>query len=108
MSLFDSQAVKFHNQLESMRVDPRVVVATSMNPKLVGGNSCKGESLLQVGIRKYWAYISMDELSDFVITAPSQTSDGTMLPAQAMPRNFNALSHVSRVFLAKIQAQRQN
>ncbi|CAN7124501.1 unnamed protein product [Brassica rapa subsp. narinosa] len=37
MSLFDAQAVKIHNQLEQMGVDPRVVVATSVNPKIVGG-----------------------------------------------------------------------
>ncbi|KAF3538300.1 hypothetical protein F2Q69_00024179 [Brassica cretica] len=37
MSLFDGQAVKIHNQLEQMGVDPRVVVATSVNPKMVGG-----------------------------------------------------------------------
>ncbi|KAL0707105.1 hypothetical protein Bca4012_073531 [Brassica carinata] len=37
MSLFDAQAVKIHNQLEQMGVDPRVFVATSVNPKIVGG-----------------------------------------------------------------------
>ncbi|KAH0897719.1 hypothetical protein HID58_047287 [Brassica napus] len=37
MSLFDAQAVKIHNQLEQIGVDPRVVVATSVNPKIVGG-----------------------------------------------------------------------
>ncbi|XP_018464401.1 uncharacterized protein LOC108835674 [Raphanus sativus] len=37
LSLFDSQAVALHTQLESMRVDPKVIVATSINPKLVGG-----------------------------------------------------------------------
>ncbi|XP_056856654.1 uncharacterized protein LOC130512459 isoform X1 [Raphanus sativus] len=37
LSLFDSQAVAFHMQLESMRDDPKVIVATSINPKLVGG-----------------------------------------------------------------------
>ena len=37
MSFFDSQAVKMHNQQEKMRGDPRVVVATSVNPKMVGG-----------------------------------------------------------------------
>ncbi|CAH8356247.1 unnamed protein product [Eruca vesicaria subsp. sativa] len=37
MSLFDSQAVSIHKQLERMVVDPRVIVATSVNPKMVGG-----------------------------------------------------------------------
>lgn len=38
MSLFDSQAVKLHKQLESVGGDPRVLVAASINPKIVGGN----------------------------------------------------------------------
>lgn len=38
LSLFDSQAVALHMQLESMRDDPKVIVATSINPKLVGGS----------------------------------------------------------------------
>ncbi|CAG7868716.1 unnamed protein product [Brassica rapa] len=38
MSMFDSQPVKLHNQLESMGCDPRVLVATSINPKIVGGH----------------------------------------------------------------------
>ncbi|KAF2554709.1 hypothetical protein F2Q68_00015039 [Brassica cretica] len=37
LSLFDSQSVAFHKQLEAMRVDPKVIVATSINPKMVGG-----------------------------------------------------------------------
>ncbi|KAH0916377.1 hypothetical protein HID58_030823, partial [Brassica napus] len=37
MSLFDSQAVKLHKQLESVGGDPRVLVAASINPKIVGG-----------------------------------------------------------------------
>lgn len=37
LSLFDSQAVAFHRQLEAIRDDPRVIVATIINPKMVGG-----------------------------------------------------------------------
>ncbi|KAF2569625.1 hypothetical protein F2Q68_00023894 [Brassica cretica] len=37
LSFFDSQAVAFHKQLEAMRVDPKVMVVTSINPKIVGG-----------------------------------------------------------------------
>ncbi|KAF2565441.1 hypothetical protein F2Q68_00024827 [Brassica cretica] len=37
MSLFDAQAVKIHNQLEKMGGDPRVVVITHVNPRMVGG-----------------------------------------------------------------------
>lgn len=36
MSLFDSQAVSFHNKLEVFQVDPRVVVVNSIH-KIVGG-----------------------------------------------------------------------
>ncbi|XP_013597439.1 PREDICTED: uncharacterized protein LOC106305632 isoform X1 [Brassica oleracea var. oleracea] len=35
--LFDSQVVSFHKELEAMCVDPKVIAATSINPKLVGG-----------------------------------------------------------------------
>ncbi|KAF8094782.1 hypothetical protein N665_0353s0013 [Sinapis alba] len=37
LSLFDSQAIAFHTQLEPMRIDPTVIVASSINPKMVGG-----------------------------------------------------------------------
>lgn len=37
LSLFDSHAVSFHRRLEAMHGDPRVIVATSVNPKIVGG-----------------------------------------------------------------------
>ncbi|KAF3603228.1 hypothetical protein F2Q69_00038001 [Brassica cretica] len=37
LSFFDSQAVAFHKQLEAMRVDPKVMVVTSINPNIVGG-----------------------------------------------------------------------
>ncbi|KAL0802493.1 hypothetical protein Bca101_057669 [Brassica carinata] len=37
LSFFDTQAVAFHKQLEALREDPKVVVATSINPKMVGG-----------------------------------------------------------------------
>ncbi|KAF3532004.1 hypothetical protein DY000_02042736 [Brassica cretica] len=72
MSLFDSQAVKIHNQQETMRGNPRVVVATSVNPKMVGRT-------------RHWAYtsistakvesLSIAELNNFVTTAPSQEID---------------------------------
>ncbi|XP_013614348.1 PREDICTED: uncharacterized protein LOC106320521 isoform X4 [Brassica oleracea var. oleracea] len=37
LSLFDSQAVSFHKKPEDMNGDPMVIVATSINPKMVGG-----------------------------------------------------------------------
>ncbi|KAF3484967.1 hypothetical protein F2Q69_00052070 [Brassica cretica] len=36
LSLFDAQAVSFHQKLGGMRSDPKVIVATSINPKMVG------------------------------------------------------------------------
>ncbi|KAL0740848.1 hypothetical protein Bca4012_082361 [Brassica carinata] len=38
LSLFDSQAVSFHKKLEDMHGDLKVIVATSINPKMVGGS----------------------------------------------------------------------
>ncbi|CAN6925467.1 unnamed protein product, partial [Brassica oleracea var. botrytis] len=35
LSLFDSQAVMFHNKLDGFGGDPRVVVGTNINPKIV-------------------------------------------------------------------------
>ncbi|KAG2267121.1 hypothetical protein Bca52824_074200 [Brassica carinata] len=37
LSLFDAQAVSFHQKLGGMRGDPKVIVATSINPKMVRG-----------------------------------------------------------------------
>ncbi|CAN6847087.1 unnamed protein product [Brassica oleracea] len=37
LTLFDAQAVKIHNQLAQMAVDPPICVATSVNPRMVGG-----------------------------------------------------------------------
>ncbi|KAH0862753.1 hypothetical protein HID58_079964, partial [Brassica napus] len=34
--MFDSQALAFHNHLDGFRGDPRVAVATSINPKIIG------------------------------------------------------------------------
>ena len=39
LSLFDAQAVSFHQKLGGMRDDPKVIVATSIYPKMVGGIS---------------------------------------------------------------------
>lgn len=41
LSLFDNQAIDFHRRLDSMRVDPRVIVATNINPRTVGDWSLK-------------------------------------------------------------------
>ncbi|KAJ4910063.1 hypothetical protein Rs2_04684 [Raphanus sativus] len=38
LCLFDAQAVSFHKKLEDMTHDPKVIVATSINLKMVGGH----------------------------------------------------------------------
>ncbi|RID48361.1 hypothetical protein BRARA_I04877 [Brassica rapa] len=38
LNLFDNQAIDFHRRLESMRVDPMVIVATNINPRTVGAH----------------------------------------------------------------------
>ena len=37
LSVFDAQALSFHQKLGGMCGDPKVIVATSTNPKMVGG-----------------------------------------------------------------------
>lgn len=37
VSMFDSLAQTFHNKLLSYGSEPRIVLATSINPKIVGG-----------------------------------------------------------------------
>ncbi|KAF8102821.1 hypothetical protein N665_0193s0005 [Sinapis alba] len=105
-NLFDAQAVNIHTQLEKMGGDPRVIVATSVNLKMVGGrmllNATSGTHIYfdketAVGERLFYSLVSQDagltpvapllkgyakvetlsiaELNDFVITAPSQDID---------------------------------
>lgn len=38
VSMFDSKAPAFHRKFDSYGKEPRVVLATSLNPKIVGGN----------------------------------------------------------------------
>ncbi|KAJ4912503.1 OB-fold-like protein [Raphanus sativus] len=45
VSMFDSKALEFHAKFDSYGKEPRVIVATSVNPKLVGGNLPKIFSL---------------------------------------------------------------
>ena len=39
MSMFDSMALAFHTKLDSYGREPRVIIVTSVNPKIVGGMS---------------------------------------------------------------------
>ncbi|KAF3556735.1 hypothetical protein F2Q69_00016656 [Brassica cretica] len=83
LSLFDCQAVLFHKKLEGMRDDPKVIVATNINPKMIGGILLIYSVLVarDTGLtpaapllRAYAKVESMTiaELNNFVITAPSQ------------------------------------
>uniref|UniRef100_A0A0D3BL17 Uncharacterized protein n=1 Tax=Brassica oleracea var. oleracea TaxID=109376 RepID=A0A0D3BL17_BRAOL len=65
LSLFDNQAIDFHRRLDSMRVDPRVIVATNINPRTVG---------VPTFLRGYAKVkpLSIHELNEFVITAQPQ------------------------------------
>ncbi|XP_013613858.1 PREDICTED: uncharacterized protein LOC106320029 [Brassica oleracea var. oleracea] len=123
ISLFEAQAVKIHNQLKKMGGDPKVVVITSVNPRMVGGrlylNATSGTHIYfhnetdagEIFLNRFKLYmerymnvvivvsrlvaqdtglapvapllktyakvetLSIAELNDFVITAPSQDID---------------------------------
>ena len=55
LSLFDAQAVSFHKKLEDVNGDPRVIVATSINSKMVGGNVAP--RLVQIYLYEIYSYI---------------------------------------------------
>ncbi|CDY28934.1 BnaA02g25420D [Brassica napus] len=81
MSMFDSQPVKLHNQLESMGGDPRVLVATSLNPKIVGGhlflNATSGTRIYfdKETIAGETSTGCIADLNEFVNSASSQEID---------------------------------
>ncbi|CAN6826901.1 unnamed protein product [Brassica oleracea] len=98
LSLFDAQAVSFHQKLEGMRVDRKVIVATNINPKMVGGrlflNATSGTHVYydketNAGESFFYRLVARDtglpsaapllrsygKLNDFIITAPSQDID---------------------------------
>ncbi|CAN7047729.1 unnamed protein product [Brassica oleracea var. botrytis] len=105
-NLFDCQAVLFHKKLEGMRDDPKVIVATNINPKMIGGhlflNATSGTHVYfdkETNARESFFYrlvardtgltpaapllrayakvesMTIAELNNFVITAPSQEID---------------------------------
>ncbi|KAH0886296.1 hypothetical protein HID58_062392 [Brassica napus] len=90
MSLFDSQAVSFHNKLEVFQVDPRVVVVNSIH-KIVGGiflNYCDNSRMFALYSETYHMYIFDKETaaggSDF--TRNQIGTDFTMpSPARKIP-----------------------
>ncbi|KAF3540726.1 hypothetical protein F2Q69_00021338 [Brassica cretica] len=86
LSFFDSQAVVFHKQLEAMRVDLKVMVVTSINPKIVGGIELCCIMLLArdtglpsaAPLLKSYAKVetmTIADLSSFIVSAASQEID---------------------------------
>ncbi|CAH8392218.1 unnamed protein product [Eruca vesicaria subsp. sativa] len=90
LRLFDSQVVSFHKKLEDMYGDPNVIVATSINPKMVGGTVMSHmEYLFRLVARdtvdpsnapllKGYAKVetlTVSELNSFITSAPSQDID---------------------------------
>ncbi|CAF2142764.1 uncharacterized protein LOC106386605 isoform X1 [Brassica napus] len=121
MSMFDSQPVKLHNQLESMGGDPRVLVATSLNPKIVGGhlflNATSGTRIYfdketiagetstgwlpkTLGLRATTRRLISSAPRRSLVS--SWTRDGATFLAPTVPRSSNALSRLSHVWIVII------
>ncbi|CAH8363557.1 unnamed protein product [Eruca vesicaria subsp. sativa] len=112
MLLLDSQAVGIHKQLERMVVDPRVIVATSVNPKMVGGrlflNATSGTHIYfdketsageQLFYRRLILFVPVTSLES------SSTRVGAMSPVRSVSRNCSALIRPWRVYLATTPTQ---
>ncbi|KAL0667383.1 hypothetical protein Bca4012_030087 [Brassica carinata] len=133
LSLFDAQAVSFHQKLEGMRVDRKVIVATNINPKMVGGrlflNATSGTHVyydkeINAGesffyrlvardtglpsaapvLRSYGKVIPMTiaELNDFIITAPSQAEEGVNPEDSMMPPFVAAMEGKTYTFQVRV------
>ncbi|KAF3544634.1 hypothetical protein DY000_02010697 [Brassica cretica] len=97
LSLFDAQAVSFHKKLEDMNGDPMVIVATSINPKMVGGTHIYFDKETTAGEVYFYNLVARDtgvpsaapllkgyakvetltvaELNNFITSATSQEID---------------------------------
>ncbi|KAF8082784.1 hypothetical protein N665_0808s0020 [Sinapis alba] len=89
LSMFDAHAVSLHKRLDSMSNDPRVIVSTSLNPKIVGGrlflNATSGTHIYfdketNAGEALFYKHAKVEhmtiyELNEFVISAQSQDID---------------------------------
>ncbi|CAN6989704.1 unnamed protein product [Brassica oleracea var. botrytis] len=97
LSLFDAQAVSFHKKLEDMNGDPRVIVATSINSKMVGGTHIYFDKETTAGEVYFYNLVARDtgvpsvapllkgyakvetltvaELNNFITSATSQEID---------------------------------
>ncbi|XP_013597442.1 PREDICTED: uncharacterized protein LOC106305632 isoform X3 [Brassica oleracea var. oleracea] len=91
--LFDSQVVSFHKELEAMCVDPKVIAATSINPKLVGGRLFLNATSHVYFDKKTYA----GEVRFYQLVAR-----GTGLPSAAPPLRSNA--KVETMTMAELNA----
>ncbi|KAL0828129.1 hypothetical protein Bca101_051807 [Brassica carinata] len=89
VSPFDDLTFAFHNKLESYGSEPKVVLVTSINPKLSVKDSMKSKYLLQIQVVWGWFNqpastsklvhaqkiepLTLSELNQYVLTSASQT-----------------------------------
>ncbi|KAF3532786.1 hypothetical protein DY000_02041068 [Brassica cretica] len=84
VSMFDSMALAFHTKFDSYKKEPRIVVATSINPKIVGAASKEvfdtlpgegtyaGSGSSKVVHAQKIEPVTVSELNQFVISAEPQ------------------------------------
>ncbi|RID68697.1 hypothetical protein BRARA_C00840 [Brassica rapa] len=73
VSMFDSLALAFHTKFDSYGREPKVIIATGVNPKIVGGHGAvPGESTSKVVHAQKIEPMTLSELNQFIITAESQ------------------------------------
>ncbi|CAG7861826.1 unnamed protein product [Brassica rapa] len=73
VSLFDSLALAFHSKLDCYGREPRIVIATGINPKMVaGGGTDQSASSSKVVQAQKTEPIHVCELNQFVVTAEPQ------------------------------------
>ncbi|KAH0870130.1 hypothetical protein HID58_077152, partial [Brassica napus] len=76
ISIFDALALAFYNKLESYATEPTIVLATSINPKIVGGQ-LTGEGTYETTSSSKVVYaqkeaLIVSELKQYVIAADPQ------------------------------------
>uniref|UniRef100_A0A0D3DCF6 Uncharacterized protein n=1 Tax=Brassica oleracea var. oleracea TaxID=109376 RepID=A0A0D3DCF6_BRAOL len=93
ISIFDALALAFYNKLESYGTEPTIVLATSINPKLVGGQ-LTGEGTYETTSSSKVVYAQKEaliasELKQYVIAADPQEDEE--VPDAQLP-GVNALA----------------
>uniref|UniRef100_M4D181 Uncharacterized protein n=1 Tax=Brassica campestris TaxID=3711 RepID=M4D181_BRACM len=93
ISIFDALALAFYNKLESYGTEPTIVLATSINPKIVGGQ-LTGEGTYETTSSSKVVYaqkvaLIVSELKQYVIAADPQEDEE--VPDAQLP-GVNALA----------------